>query len=477
MAKIDSYLRSIERFGATGATLVSGKSVTLHFPTGDRHATQVTSHELLVAMVREVAPANARAALDTGRTVRFALDSGGVRYGLLVTPHGAEWQLVIEAPPAEPTAEPASFAAPSEPARSVPPVVVAEPERVGELASALAIERTQYDEGASDAAAPVQALLGRLISWARAQRASELRLSAGAPAMARIDRAWASAGEQPLDGDVLARELGVLAPAGARASWLERGEGWFVIADDTGRMRVTLGRDLAGPRAAIRFLRAEAPACEALGVPDVARGLLRGRGLVVVAGAPGSGKSTTLSALVRELGLGLGVPVCSLEEPIELAQRTSALVSQREIGVHVESFAAGLRSAMRDGTHAIALGRCDDEDSVAALGRALDAGHLVLVEVAATSSATALARLLGCTSSSSRARQAIAEHLRVVLFQTLCTRRDRGQVAAYEVVPGGAELTRVVLEEHWDALAEVVARQHGAGAISLEDAVAAARAI
>lgn len=474
MAKIDSYLRSIERFGATGATLVSGKSVTLHFPTGDRHATQVTSHELLVAMVREIAPANARAALETGRTVRFALDSGGVRYGLLVTPHDAEWQLVIEAPPAEPVAEPAAYVTPSEPARSAPPVAVAEPERVGELASSLAIERTQYDEGPSDAA-PVQALLGRLISWARTQRASELRLSAGAPAMARIDRAWVSAGEQPLDGDVLARELGVLAPPGARASWLERGEGWFVIADDTGRMRVTLGRDLAGPRAAIRFLRAEAPACEALGVPEVVRGLLRGRGLVVVAGSPGSGKSTTLAALVRELGLGLGVPVCSLEEPIELAQRTSALVSQREVGVHVESFAAGLRSAMRDGTHAIALGRCDDEDSLVALGRALDAGHLVLVQVAATSSATALARLLGAASSSSRARESIAEHLRVVLFQTLCARRDRGQVAAYEVVPGGGDLTRVVREEHWDAVAEVVARQHAAGAISLEDAVAALR--
>lgn len=474
MAKIDSYLRSIERFGATGATLLSGKSVTLHFPTGDRHATQVTSHELLVAIVREVAPAHAQAALETGRTVRFALDSGGARYGLLVTPHGAEWQLVIEAPPAEPAAAPPRPASPSEPPRPAPPVAVAEPERVGELASALAIERTPYDEGTSDAAR-VQALLGRLISWARAQRASELRLSAGAPAMARIDRAWVSAGEQPLDGDVLARELGVLAPAGARASWLERGEGWFVIADDTGRMRVTLGRDLAGPRAAIRFLRAEAPTCEALGVPEVARGLLRGRGLVVVAGGAGSGKSTTLAALVRELGWGLGVPVCSLEEPIELAQRTSALISQREIGLHVESFAAGLRNAMRDGTHAIALGRCDEQACVAAVGRALDAGHLVLVEVTAVSSAMALASLLGCAPSSSRARGALAEHLRGVLFQTLCTRRDRGQVAAYEVVPGGAELARVILEEHWDAVAEVVARHRGAGAISLEEAVAAVR--
>lgn len=473
MAKIDTYLRSIERFGATGATLVSGKSVTLHFPTGDRHATQVTSHELLVAMVREVAPASAQAALETGRTVRFALDSGGVRYGLLVTPHGAEWQLVVEVPPAEAPSEPRP-APPSEPPRPAPPVTMAEPERVGELASALAIERTQYGEGASDAA-QMQALLGRLISWARAQRASELRLCSGAPAMARVDRAWVSAGEQPLDGDVLARELGVLAPAGARASWLERGEGWFVIADDTGRMRVTLGRDLLGPRATVRFLRAEAPTCEALGVPEALRSLLRGRGLIVVAGAAGSGKSTTLAALVRDLGLGLGVPVCSLEEPIELAQRANALISQREIGVHVESFAAGVRSAMREGSHAIALGRCDDEPSVTALSHALDAGHLVLVEVAASSSATALARLLGWVSNASRARQSIAEHLRAVTFQVLCTRRDRGHVAAYELVPGGAELTRVVLEEHWEAVAEVLARHRGSGAVSLDDAVAALR--
>lgn len=476
MAKIDTYLRSIERFGATGATLASGKSVTLHFPTGDRHATQVTSHELLVAMVREVAPPVAQATLEAGRPVRFSLDSGAIRYGLVVTPHGAEWQLSIEAPAAEEAPARARPATPSDSPRPAAPVAVAEPERVGELASALAIERTPYDDDGGSDAARVQALLGRLIAWARAQRASELRLAAGAPAMARIERAWVSAGEQPLDGDLLARELGVLAPAGARSSWLERGEGWFVVEDDTGRMRVTLGRDLAGPRASVRFLRAEAPTCEALGVPESVRALLRGRGLVVVAGASGSGKSTTLAALVRELGFGLGVPVCSLEEPIELAQRPSALVSQREVGGHVESFAAGLRLAMREGTHAIALSRCDDAEAATALSQALDAGHLVLVEVAASTSAAALARLVGTGSSSGRARQAIAENVRGVLFQALCSRRERGQVAAYEVVPGGADLTRVVLEEHWDAVPEVIARNRGAGALSLDDAIAAVRA-
>ncbi|HRC59130.1 MAG TPA: hypothetical protein PKU97_24575, partial [Kofleriaceae bacterium] len=79
MPKIDAYLRSIERFGATGALLVSGQSVTLRFPTGDRHATQVTPHDLLVALVREVAPAAAIAALEAERAVRFTLDSGGRR--------------------------------------------------------------------------------------------------------------------------------------------------------------------------------------------------------------------------------------------------------------------------------------------------------------------------------------------------------------------------------------------------------------
>src|SRR5277367_5924261 len=104
MAKIDVYLRSIERFGAAGALLSSGQAVTMRFPTGDRHATQVTQHDQLVAIVREVASPAALDQLDKQRAVRFEVDSGGTRYALAVQPKPGAWQVAIEPAAAAPAA-------------------------------------------------------------------------------------------------------------------------------------------------------------------------------------------------------------------------------------------------------------------------------------------------------------------------------------------------------------------------------------
>src|SRR5688572_3396810 len=86
MAKIDVYLRSIERFGASGAILSSGQAVTLRLPQGDRQATQVTPHDQLVALVREIAPPTAIAQIDRNAPAKFDFESAGVRYALTVTP-------------------------------------------------------------------------------------------------------------------------------------------------------------------------------------------------------------------------------------------------------------------------------------------------------------------------------------------------------------------------------------------------------
>ena len=317
-------------------------------------------------------------------------------------------------------------------------------------------------------------MLDRLLAWARQHRATDLVLAAGAPAMVRVDGRWSSAGEQQaLDADVLSRELGVMAPAVARAAWSERGDSVFATGDATGRMRVCLGRDAGGPRAIVRFLRAEPPTAEQLGVPAVALSWLRARGgVLVVAGGPGSGKSTTLAALVRELALTQGQAVATIEEPIELLHRRSALVSQREVGTHVASLAAGVRGAMREGVFAIAASRCDDAETAAAVAGALDAGHLVLLEVSAASAAAALARLTGAMPQP-RGREALAEGLRGVLVQALVGRRDGGgQLAAFEVVPGGPELTQIVAEQHWGAVAELTARRGPDGAVSMAAAIA-----
>src|SRR5579859_1285163 len=96
MGRIDVYLRSIERFGAAGAVLSSGQSVTLKFPTGDRHATQVTPHDQLVALVRECAPPQALDQIDRARPAKFDIDSNGIRYTITVAPRPNQWQVGIE---------------------------------------------------------------------------------------------------------------------------------------------------------------------------------------------------------------------------------------------------------------------------------------------------------------------------------------------------------------------------------------------
>ena len=96
MARIDVYLRSIERFGALGAVLASGQSVTLKFTTGDRHATQITPHDQLVTMVREVAPPNILDLIDRNRAARFEHASGGSTYAIAVAPRQGAWTVTID---------------------------------------------------------------------------------------------------------------------------------------------------------------------------------------------------------------------------------------------------------------------------------------------------------------------------------------------------------------------------------------------
>src|SRR3569623_414183 len=177
MARIDVYLRSIERFGAAGAILTSGQAVTLRFPTGDRHATQVTHH---VALVREIAPPIALDMIDRGQSSSFDIDSGGTSYTLTVNPSRGSWQVMIEPANAPaPAPAPAPAAAPPGP-RSQPmraQTDVAPPQD-------LPIERGQYQVAQRPAPLCGCFVLDQLTQAARQARASDLMLATGAaPAM------------------------------------------------------------------------------------------------------------------------------------------------------------------------------------------------------------------------------------------------------------------------------------------------------
>jgi twitching motility protein PilT len=406
MAKLDVYLRNIEKFGASGAVLTSGQAVTLRFPTGDRHATQVTPHDQLVQLVREIAPPPVFEAVDKGRPAKIEIESGDRRYSVHVTPRAGVWQVTIEAltgagaTPATPTPPP------TPPARSTRPVAVpaipagaagsgAPGSGAGPAPAEVSLERGQYDSHSQISSLLGGAVLDQLTRAARAASASDLYLTAGTAPVHRIGGELIAAGAGVIDGEVIARELGVVAPPDARAAWSEKGTAMFTYGDGKGRIRVTLARDQRGPSAALRMLPDEPPSLSQLGLGGAGaavEGWLLGRGLIVIAGPSGSGKTVTLGALMRALGERRR-RVVAIEDPIELVH-ASAWISQRAVGEHVASVSTGVACAMNEGADAIVIGRVCSEATARGVVEAVSGGHLVLTTAVAPVAGVALDRMI-----------------------------------------------------------------------------------
>lgn len=382
MAKLDVYLRSIKQLGAQGAVLTSGQAVTLRFPTGDRHATQITSHDQLAGLVREVAPPAVLEQLDKTRAVKFEIEAHGGRWSIQVTPKPGSWLVAIDpieavAPAATPSTGPRPPRAPTTASSADGPT--------------MAIERGQYSSVAALTTSG-SLLLDQLTAGARAAHASDIYLSAGSPAFQRVGGELAATADRaPIDGDTLSRELGLVAPNEARSAWTERGLAVFAYGDGAGRVRVTLSRDHRGPGATLRLLPAEAPALAGLGLAAVAE-WLSDRGLIVVAGQSGTGKTTTLAALVRALGEQRR-RVVAIEDPIEIVH-VSAWISQRAVREHVPTVGDGVAAAMREGADAIVIGAVQTAGDAAAVIEAMAGGHLVLTTLVAPRAGVAVERMI-----------------------------------------------------------------------------------
>jgi Tfp pilus assembly pilus retraction ATPase PilT len=425
MPKLDAYLRSIEKFGATGAVLTSNQPITLRFPTGDRHATQVTPHDLLVPMLREVAPPAALDLIDKSRPARFDYD----RYAISVAQRANIWLVTIEQ---SSSAAAAALNPPTFNPATLPPTRTATPPAgvpartatppIGVPAAEMMIERTQYDAAPGVEQRPATSgsgVLDELTRSARARHATDVFLAAGAVPMQRADGQLAAIGTSALSADQISRELGLVAPAEARGAWSERGAAVFGYSDGAGRIRATLGRDQRGPVAALRLLPSEAPGLD-LGLDDI----LDHGGLLLVAGGAGSGKTIALGGVVRALAERRR-RVITIEDPIELIHATP-WVSQREVGAHVPSLAAGVAFALREAPDAIAVGAVDSPEAALALVEAIAGGCLVVTTITSASASGALERFVDLLPVERRDRgRLVAGH---ALLGTVAARRGAFEV-------------------------------------------------
>lgn len=318
----------------------------------------------------------------------------------------------------------------------------------------------------------LDALLERMV----AEGASDLHLSAGLQPRWRVDgEILRIADMTPLGLDSVAQLIDPILRGDPRQAFFSTGDCDFAYAiAGTGRFRVAVFRDHQGVSAAIRHVPARILSLQQLGMPESVTTLAdQPHGLVLVSGPTGSGKSTTLAAVLDRINRSKRCHIITLEDPIEFVHDSKeALVNQREVGAHAGSFVAALRAALRQDPDVVLVGELRDAETAALALQMASTGHLVLATLRTRSSAVAVRRVLDFFSPGERGqvRATLSACLRGVITQVLCRREGGGRVAAVEVLAVHTALAGLIRDGRID---ELDARLADAPHVRLVDSLAA----
>ena len=211
------------------------------------------------------------------------------------------------------------------------------------------------------------------------------------------------------------------------------------VAEDGGRFRVNVFRKETGVGAVFRAIPSHVPSLESLNLPPIIGKLLDfHQGMILVTGSTGTGKSTTLAAMINELNSTRRLNIISLEDPIEFVHRSKeAQIIQREYGTHVPSFAEGVRAAMREDPDVILVGEMRDAETIRMAMTAAETGHLVLGTLHTTSATKTIDRIIDALPIEEReqTKSFLAQSLLAVVTQVLVKRNDsRARRAICEIM-------------------------------------------
>jgi twitching motility protein PilT len=271
-------------------------------------------------------------------------------------------------------------------------------------------------------------------------RASDLHVKAGAVPHIRVDghlTPTTFAALEPAQIEAISAEI---MPAGRVDEFATSGEADFAYSvSGVGRFRVNVYRQRGSVGLVFRRVLPGIPSWEELGLPpSVERIAAETRGLVIVAGPTGSGKTTTVNAIIDRINDTRPAHILTIEDPIEyLHTDKQAIVSQREIGTDTASFAEAMRRAVRQGPDVIFVGELSDLATITAALAAAETGHLVLSTMGTTTASETVARLIDFypVPAQRQARITLAATLRSVIAQRLLERADgKGRIAAVEVL-------------------------------------------
>ena len=497
-AKLDPFVDVLLREHGDQLYLLPDEPVTLVKDGKPRKVSkQPLTDQHIYALLVEVAPSESANHIDTGTETEFEYiaDRGMVR--VRIVPEMGRLTAVVSPKPRPAQAEP-SVAAPAPPVAAAPPKSkTARAPAAGAGAPAPAAQRTppvaEAPAPAADkrGAAPPAGLpadfapgqyqaaertLGDLLRALVQSKSSDLHLRVGEPPLFRTHGEMTRQAGPPLSTDQLQLMLLAIMPERNRTEWKDTGDSDFAYEiAGLARFRVNAARDRKGPLAVFRVIPAQVVSVEQLGMTkEVQQLCFLTKGLVLVTGPTGSGKSTTLCGLVDLVNRMRTDHIITIEDPIEFVhENKKCLITQRQVGVHTDSFKSALRAALREDPDIVLVGEMRDLETIAIAIETAETGHLVFGTLHTTTASSTVDRIIDQFPADRQAqiRVMLSESLKGVVSQTLCKRLSGGRVAAREILLTTPAVSNLIREGKTFQIPSIMQTSKQLGMVTLNDAL------
>lgn len=321
----------------------------------------------------------------------------------------------------------------------------------------------------------------QLLATTKQNNASDLHLSPLNPPINRVHGELRRLGTDTLTGDEIRQMVYSLMSEHQRAIFEENMEIDFAINfSDEARFRVNAFTTRNGTAAVFRSIPSRIPSLEELQPPPILKKLCDlERGIILVTGPTGSGKSTTLAAMINHINETTGRHIITIEDPVEFYHHSKkSLVNHRELGTDTQSFARALKSALREDPDVILVGEMRDHETIALALTAAETGHLVFGTIHSNSAAKTIDRIIDVFPSDDKemVRAMLSNSLQAVVTQTLLKRADgKGRVAAHEILVGTNAVRNLIRENQIAQIYSMIQVGVRSGMQTMDDAVKALR--
>lgn len=320
--------------------------------------------------------------------------------------------------------------------------------------------------------------LTQLLAFTMQNEASDLHLSAGSPPIIRVNGTLKRVKASPLTSDDIRTMLYSVMTESQRASFEREQDIDFAIAlGEKARFRVNGFNTRLGTSAVFRVIPSVVPTMEDLELPPVIRRFANlEKGLVLVTGPTGSGKSTTLASILNHINIHHAKHILTIEDPVEFFHASKkSLISHREIGEDTKDFKTALKGALREDPDVILVGEMRDYETISLALTAAETGHLVFGTLHSNSASKTIDRIIDVFPSGDKemVRSMISSSLQGVIAQSLLKRKDgKGRVGAFEVLVGTNAVRNLIRENQVPQLQSMMQTGARYGMITMEDAIA-----